>query len=142
MKKEKENKEIDVNIYVGAHVTEVAHINNECCQTMILTLTWTRALVTCYPVHVIFSRQTANSKAWFFGPGIRLPRPGCQGIRMQAGLLEQAGYQADEDTAELDNVSVSDGVEAADPGVEDRDQGGADHRGVQLHVYYHRQGGA
>ena len=61
---------------------------------------------------------------------------------MQAGLLEQAGYQADEDTAELDNVSVSDGVEAADPGVEDRDQGRAHHRGVQLHVYYHRQGGA
>ena len=51
-------------------------------------------------------------------------------------------YQAYEDTAELNNVGVRDGVEPADPGVEDRDQGGADDGGVQLHVYDHRQCGA
>ena len=75
-------------------------------------------------------------------PGIRFPRPRYQVIRCEGLQQELAGYQAYEDTAELDNVSVSDGVEAADPGVEDRDQGRTHHRGVQLHVYYHRQGGA
>ena len=75
-------------------------------------------------------------------PGIRFPRPRYQVIRCEGLQQEQAGYQAYEDTAELDNVGVCDGVEAADPGVEDGDQGGADDGGVQLHVYDHGQCGA
>ena len=74
-------------------------------------------------------------------PGIRFPRPRYQGIGCK-GLQEQFDYQAYEDTAQLDNVGVGDGVEASHPGVEDCDQGRADHRRVQLHVYYHRQCGA
>ena len=74
-------------------------------------------------------------------PGIRFARPRYQGIGCE-GLEEQSGYQAYEDTSELDNVGVGDGVEAAHPRVEDGDQGRADHSRVQLHVYYHRQGGA
>ena len=70
----------------------------------------------------------------FQGPGIKL-----SGMK---GLQWQAGYQAYEDTAKLHNVGVCDGVESADPGVEDCNQGGADHGGVQLHVYDHGQGGA
>ena len=64
------------------------------------------------------------------------------GGRIESSLEQEQGYQADEDAAELHDVRVGHRVEAADPGVEDRDQGRAHHRRVQLHVYYHRQGGA
>ena len=46
-------------------------------------------------------------------------------------------YQANGYAAELDNVGVGDGIEAADPGVKDGDQRRYDHGGVQRDLEDH-----
>ena len=51
----------------------------------------------------------------------------------------QAAYQSNEDAPELDNVGVGDGVESADPGVHDGDEGAQDDGRVDLHVDDHGQ---
>ena len=50
--------------------------------------------------------------------------------------------QADEDAGKLDDVGVGDGVEAADPGVHDGDEGAQDDGRIDLHVDDHCQSGS
>ena len=125
-------------IDAGAHVTKVAH-DNECSQDKI----WAWTLNVWKPVHIISQEKLAFQLLDFAQIMWVGPRDiHVAGTRIESSLEQEQGYQADEDAAELHDVRVGHRVEAADPGVEDRDQGRAHHRRVQLHVYYHRQGGA
>ena len=125
-------------IDAGAHVTKVAH-DNECSQDKI----WAWTLLIWKPVHIISQGKLAFQLLDFVQIMWVGPRDiQVAGTRFESSLEQEQGYQADEDAAELHDVRVGHRVEAADPGVEDRDQGGADDCGVQLHVYDHRQCGA